>query len=169
MDSWFASAVFFFLKWVRRVNVKENDTLHEKVLRAHPPQPRPNFLCSDFAPRQTFLITLSFLSVRKVQLSSSQLPSTLHVCNQAEILSYWRPVQPVLCLSDVFTTLSNFSSTLTLPRKVLPPASQRSITSTSQSNSNTALFWHIPANSHLLLDVILTWLPKMIIMIKITK
>ena len=62
------------------------------------------------------------------------------VCNKPKIfsLSHWRPVQPVLCPSDVFTTpCPKFSSPATRPRKLLPSASQRSVTSTSQSNSNT--------------------------------
>lgn len=50
--------------------------------------------------------------------SSSALRSSLLLCmcvtRPKYSLSYWRPVQPVLCLSDVFTTLCPTSPRLSL-------------------------------------------------------
>lgn len=53
-------------------------------------------------------------------------------------LSYWRPVQPVLFLNDVFTTLCPNPPPHILPchGNFFPSESQQPVTSTSRSNSN---------------------------------
>lgn len=93
-----------------------------------------------FAPGETFLMLLSCdISVGKENLAQLFAESCYFLCvtTPEYSLSYWRPLQPVLFPSDVFTTLSKMSSSLTLPRKLLPSASQQSVTSTSKSNSST--------------------------------
>ena len=108
---------------------------------------KPNtscFLCSNFAPGQTFLVLLSADICAwkgKILLSSLQQPATfcVCVCQQPKILAVLLTPSSTCCLPKrcIYNIASKSSTSLTLPRKLLPSASQQSVTSTSQSNSNT--------------------------------
>lgn len=94
---------------------------------------------ASFAPGQTFLILLSCdISVWK-ENPAQLFAATFCVCNQPKILPVLLMPSSTRSLPEwcIYNTVSKSSSFLTLPRKLLPSASQQFVTSTSQSNSNT--------------------------------
>lgn len=99
---------------------------------------KPNTPAS-FAPGQTFLILLSYgISVWK-ENPAQLFAATFCVCNQPKIPSVLLTPSSTCSLPEwcIYNAVSKSSSFLTLPRKLLPSASQQCVTSTSQSNSNT--------------------------------
>lgn len=63
----------------------------------------------------------------------------LRVCQQPKILAVLLTPSSTCSLPErcIYNTVSKSSTSLTLPRKLLPSASQQSVTSTSRSNCNT--------------------------------
>lgn len=100
----------------------------------------PSFPCSHFALVQTFLRLLSCdISVWKENPAQSFAATCYFLCvtSQKYSLSYWRPVQPVLCPSDVFTTLCPNPRLSLCQGKFCLLRHRQSVTSLCQSNSNT--------------------------------
>lgn len=119
------------------------ETQPNNFLCVHPPQTKHLF--ASFAVTlhplklSSSSSTLTFLFGRKILLSSLQQPATFCVCNRPKILPVLLTPSSTCTLPErcIYNTVSKSSTSLTLPRKLSPSASQQSVTSTSQSNSNT--------------------------------
>lgn len=105
----FCFCCFLFLKWGNKTNITENDMLTEKVLACLSTSKQTKLPLQQLRTYSNFPHPPQLWHFCLWGKSSSALCSSplLSVCvtSPKYSLSYWRPVQPVLCPSDVFTTL----------------------------------------------------------------
>lgn len=105
----FCFCCFLFLKWGNKTNITENDMLTEKVLVCLSTSKQSKLPLQQLRTYSNFPHPPQLWHFCLWGKSSSALCSSplLSVCvtSPKYSLSYWRPVQPVLCPSDVFTTL----------------------------------------------------------------